>query len=60
MDIRWTGMLAAARAQFIILRWLAVYVRTYLRAFLANCACAARVFSYKVGTLTELNKHARH
>ena len=29
-------MLAAAHAQFIILRWLAVYVRTYLRAFLTK------------------------
>ena len=55
-------MLAAARAQFIILRWLAVYVRTYfeiyLRAFLTNYTCTACF--YKVDTLTEFNKHVCH
>ena len=51
-------MLAAARAQFIILRWLAVQVRTYLRAFLINYTCTA--CCYKVDTLTEFNKHVCH
>ena len=51
-------MLAAARAQFIILRWLAVYVRTYLGAFLTNYTYTACF--YKVDTLTEFNKHVCH